>query len=165
MIYAVIAVCNLSDMHEEALNKSLCHVLIIIQEIKLTTDVFTNSHDYISLTLCLCCGSCEPRQGLYCGWQQKQRQMHNSSSCTGSHGSHLSPADVCGLLSQCHVPRFRHQETIRPKRLPAFYLSLWRSVSEYIHLFFYSHLSAANTLTTGGQMKRKVFLRCCHLVG
>ena len=35
--------------------------------------------------------------------------------------------------------------------------SLQLFVSEYMHLFLYSTLSATNTLTTGGQMKRRYF--------
>lgn len=116
--------------------------------------------------LCTCYGSSEPSDwSLYCGWQQSQRQMQVCLFCTGSHGSHLSPADVCGLLSQCHVPWFpdvfQHQETISPKWLPAFSLLF---VSEYTHLFLYSYLPGASTLTTGGQMKIKVYVIWCHLV-
>lgn len=80
---------------------------------------------------------------------------------TGSHGSHLSPADVCGLLSRCHVPLFQHQETISPKQLPACLLPLQLFVSESTHLILYSYLWETNSLTTGGRMKREAFLKCC----
>lgn len=101
---------------------------------------------------------------LTCRWQQRQRQATDRLSCFASHGSHLSPADICGLLSRCHVALFPHQEAIRPQWLPAFSPSLQLFFSKHTHLLLTcsAHAPTANTLTTGGGTKSlSKVLSCC----
>lgn len=140
----VKAMCNMSNIqYEEAPNsllRNVCRVLAFTQEELIAGVSIANRHDHFSRTMLCVCAVVAMSPGGVCTVGGSKGEDKCKTYYTGSHGSHLSPADVCGLLSWCHVPLFQHQETISPKQLPACLLPLQLFVSESTHLILYSYL-------------------------